>query len=119
MKVFGSDGQKLLPMFSSAADGLKQLREEARALGVSVDESAAKIGTEFIDATARFKSSLTGFGLSIGRQITPFITTAGNAITRFSAAMTRRRSRWRLLQRRRWLGVWFRFWFWRVIPVFR
>lgn len=89
MKVFGSDGQKLLPMFSSGADGLKQMREEARALGVSVDESAAKIGTEFIDATARFKSSLTGFGLSIGRQITPFITTAANAITRFSAAMTR------------------------------
>ena len=31
MKVFGSDGQKLLPLFASGADGLAQMREEARA----------------------------------------------------------------------------------------
>ncbi len=83
MKVFGSDGQRLLPMFNSGAKGLEDMREEARRLGVSIDEQSAKMGAEFVDATTRMKEALTGASLAIARQITPIVTSASNRFAEF------------------------------------
>ncbi|MBQ2040087.1 MAG: hypothetical protein II486_11610, partial [Thermoguttaceae bacterium] len=57
LKIFGAAGQQLLPLFTSGSGGLAAMREEARKLGVSVDESTAKLGAEYTDAMTRVKQS--------------------------------------------------------------
>lgn len=71
MKVFGGDGQKLLPLFAAGADGLAEMREEARQLGVSIDESAAKMGADVNDAMARLSQSFKGLSLTLAKEVTP------------------------------------------------
>lgn len=88
MKVFGGDGQKLLPLFASGADGLAQMREEARALGVSIDPVAAKMGADFTDATTRLKESLKGVGLSIGAALAPALVELFNGVAKVVSSIT-------------------------------
>ena len=88
MKVFGSDGQKLLPLFASGADGLAQMREEARALGVSIDPVAAKMGADFTDATTRLKESLKGVGLTIAQVLAPTFIDAFNGVAKLISSLT-------------------------------
>ncbi len=89
MKVFGSDGQKLLPLFSTGPSGLRELRKEAQELGVSIDEESASMGAAYVDATTRLKESLRGLGLTISRIVTPAITVAVNGISRINTIIIR------------------------------
>lgn len=79
MKVFGGDGQKLLPLFNAGADGLAEMREEARRLGVSVDENAAKMGADLTDAMTRLSQSFKGFALSLAKEVTPTLISFFNS----------------------------------------
>ena len=88
VKVFGESGRRLLPLFAAGSGGLRELREEARALGVSVDETAAKSGAEFADAMLRFKTAVTGAGLALGEVLAPVITEAANRLARLIGAIT-------------------------------
>ena len=88
MKIFGSAGASLLPLFSEGPDGLQQLREEARRLGVSIDAETAKIGAEFTDATTRLKSAFSGVGISLSKLLTPALIEASNSVARIVSAIT-------------------------------
>lgn len=88
MKVFGGDGQKLLPLFASGADGLAEMREEARRLGVSIDEDSAKMGADFTDATTRLQESLKGVGLTLANALTPMLIKAFNGIAEAISSIT-------------------------------
>ena len=88
MKVFGSDGQKLLPLFNAGADGLAEMREEARRLGVSIDEDSAKMGADFTDASTRLKESLKGVGLTIANALTPTLISIFNSVAKIISVVT-------------------------------
>lgn len=88
MKIFGSAGASLLPLFSEGPDGLQKLREEARRLGVSIDAETAKIGAEFTDATTRLKSAFSGVGISLSKLLTPALIEASNSVARIVSAIT-------------------------------
>ena len=80
MKIFGDDGQKLLPLFSSGADGLQAMREEARALGVSMSGEAANGAAEFVDATTRLQTSMRGVALTCAEVLSPLVTKLANGV---------------------------------------
>ena len=88
MKIFGSAGASLLPLFSEGPDGLQKLREEARRLGVSIDAETAKIGAEFTDAATRLKSAFSGVGISLSKLLTPALIEASNSVARIVSAIT-------------------------------
>ena len=88
MKIFGSAGASLLPLFSEGPDGLQKLRQEARRLGVSIDAETAKIGAEFTDATTRLKSAFSGVGISLSKLLTPALIEASNSVARIVSAIT-------------------------------
>lgn len=58
--LFGRSGADLIPMLNAGRDGIGELREEARALGVVIDEESAKKFEEFNDDVRRVKAGLTG-----------------------------------------------------------
>lgn len=88
MKVFGTDGQRLLPLFNAGSDGLRQLRDEARALGATFDEESSKAGADYVDATTRMKESIAGLGHSIAKAFAPAVISGANAFARLIAAIS-------------------------------
>lgn len=82
MKIFGDDGQKLLPLFSSGADGLQAMKEEARALGVSLSGEAAAGGAAFVDATTRLQTAVHGAGLAFAELFAPALTSIANGLSK-------------------------------------
>ncbi len=89
MKIFGDDGQKLLPLFSSGADGLQAMKEDARALGVSLSGEAAAGGAAFVDATTRLQTAVRGAGLAFGELFAPLITETANRLAAAVGAVSR------------------------------
>ena len=88
MKIFGGDGQKLLPLFNSGANGLKDLREEARKLGLSIDDQSAKMGADFVDATTRLKGAVQGAGLAVAKVFNPYVVKAANVLSECTAKVS-------------------------------
>lgn len=76
MKVFGDDGQLLLPLFAEGPDGLRKMREEARELGVSLSADAAANAAEFAETLGRLKSAAQGLSLSLAQTLAPAARTA-------------------------------------------
>lgn len=87
MKVFGGDGQRLLPLFNAGADGIAEMREEARRLGVTIDDSAAKMGADFDDAMSRFSQSLKGMSLTLAKEVTPSLISFFNGAAKAVSAV--------------------------------
>jgi hypothetical protein len=60
MKLFGRAGTQLLPLLNEGADGISKLRQEARELGVVIDNDTAGALEALGDDQDRLKASLTG-----------------------------------------------------------
>ena len=82
LKIFGSAGTSLLPLFAQGPDGLAKLREEARALGVSIDSETATLGANFTDSMTRLRAAVQGLGLAISKLLTPYLIELANAAAR-------------------------------------
>lgn len=72
MELFGGDiGNRLIPVMEGGAAGLREMREEARALGLSLDEEAAEGAVRFQDNLRRIQGVVQGVGHSIGNALIP------------------------------------------------
>lgn len=60
MKVFSDQGADLIPLLNSGRSGLKEMADEARKLGLVLDESAANKAAHFNDMLSTLNASLTG-----------------------------------------------------------
>src|SRR5690606_29375430 len=57
MRLLGKSGSQLLPLMQDGARGIKLLREEAQALGLSISREDADSAAELNDAMGRFTST--------------------------------------------------------------
>jgi hypothetical protein len=71
MDIFGRSGTALLPMIADGAEGIRQLREEARDLGLSIDSDQATAAAELVDAWNRIKRAAKAALFSIGSALAP------------------------------------------------
>jgi hypothetical protein len=77
-EVFGTRaGSELLPML----ENLAALRDQARNLGVTMDDQTAKSAARLDDAFAALKSSVTAIAVAIGAAVAPAVTTLTELIT--------------------------------------
>lgn len=61
MGLFEEEGTKLIPLLNSGKAGLQAMREEARKLGVVMDERTAKASENFNDNLTRLRETFFGF----------------------------------------------------------
>lgn len=71
MKLFDSEGVALLQIVKQDAEALRELRQEANWLGITMSQEAARGAAATTDAFSRMKKSITGILLSVGREIGP------------------------------------------------
>lgn len=80
-KIFGRSGRQLLPLLANGSDGIKELTDEAKELGITLTSEDAKAAAEFTDAMNRLMKSLRAVGTQIAKVITPWLTRLADMFT--------------------------------------
>lgn len=80
MEIFGKSGAKMVPLLNEGADGIAELREEARELGIVLDEDLIKQGAQIDDLASSLKAMWKGIKTSVGAAMFPEILRTGKAI---------------------------------------
>ena len=84
LDVFGRAGADLIPMLNGGSEGLKKMQEEAKALGLEVSTSAAKMAAELKDNMLRLESSVKGIGVTVTTELLPSLIQVTNALVAFA-----------------------------------
>jgi hypothetical protein len=82
--AFGKSGQELILLANEGAEGISNLREEARKYGI-ISEEATRNSEAFLDAQSRLKSAVQGVGIELTEKMIPGITNTINEIADFIA----------------------------------
>ena len=82
MEVFGKTGANLLPMLSSGADGIQELRREANRLGLTMSTQDAKAAEAFGDALSTLWRSLKQIAFMAGATLAPTLKSIAEWFTR-------------------------------------
>jgi phage-related protein len=89
MDIFGRSGTQLLPMMADGAAGLQAMRDQARALGLTISTDTASSAAKLNDALGTMWSSIKALTLNIGAALAPVVTEAANRITAVVASVTK------------------------------
>jgi len=71
MRLFGRSGSEMIPMLNLGKEGIQDLMEEARRLGLVFDEETAQAMERFNDNMTRMKGQLKGLMFFIGEKVIP------------------------------------------------
>ncbi|MFW8566147.1 hypothetical protein [Orrella sp. 11846] len=72
IELFGSQlGQKVLPLLNQGADGMQQMADRARKLGLVLDDEAVKAATEFQNSLDDLGKRFKGLQIQLGQQLIP------------------------------------------------
>ena len=84
MAAFGRRGQEMILMANGGAEGLAELREEARRFGIISNEAAAQ-AEQFSTAQTRVQSALAGVKFQLTSNLMPAMTDGMNRVADFIA----------------------------------
>jgi len=79
-EIFGRAGTRLLPMLDQGAEGIAAMMQEARDLGITMDDDAAEGAAELTDAMTRAQTVLKRVWQTVGQALAPAVTRLANAI---------------------------------------
>jgi hypothetical protein len=71
MEAFGKSGTELLPFIKSFDGNLEELTKQAKELGVTIDDEAARAADEFGDQMDTLNAQLSGVARTIGFAVMP------------------------------------------------
>ena len=85
--IFGRSGTQLLPLLAEGADGIEKLRQEARDLGIVMDQETANKAAKMQDAINSAKQSVNGLAISVGSTLAPAITILATLLSQLPAPL--------------------------------
>ena len=89
-EVFGQRaGPKLLPILQGGAAGLKEMKDEAEALGIVLDQTSADQAAEYNDAMDELRKIISSLGITVGRALVPVLTVLARRVIPFVARAIR------------------------------
>lgn len=71
MEIFGKSGAAMIPMLNMGSQGIKELRDEAIALGVSLESEAGRAAEQFNDNLTRMNTVKKGLANTVMMQLLP------------------------------------------------
>lgn len=74
VQLFGRAAQGLIPFLNSGSQGIAELEERARDLGITVSSDFARQADTFNDTLAEFRAVLQGIGQSLAIELLPTLT---------------------------------------------
>jgi len=83
MRLFDSEGVKMVQLLDEGSDGIAALRDEARELGLVLSVEAAAASEEFTDRQTDMKAALSGVRNTIGAALIPVVSRLTERFTTF------------------------------------
>ena len=83
MKIFDSEGVSLLQTMNSGAAGIRKMREEANALGLTLSKDQVQSAERANDAITKLKGSFSAMSLVLGQELTGSIEGVSGVLTKF------------------------------------
>lgn len=74
IQIFGKAGASMIPMLNQGSEGINKLREEAVALGASLDSDAGRAAEHFNDNLSRLNTAKKGLANTVMMQLLPTLT---------------------------------------------
>ena len=74
MDIFGRAGSELLTVLNAGTDGIKEMREEADAFGLTITQDAADGAALFNDELTRLQHKILGISENLGQALLPTMT---------------------------------------------
>ena len=87
-EAFGKAGYKLLPMLQEGREGIQKLKDEAKRLGLTLDEVAIQQGVKLTDATNRMKQSFAAVQNQIISGLAPSMTAFFDQLAKIAGSIT-------------------------------
>lgn len=81
VELFGRPGLKMVPLLNQGAEGMKELTERAKRLGIIFSGDALQAGEDYQDAMLDIKQSVNGLTFALGVELLPVIKDVTNGIT--------------------------------------
>ena len=81
MDLFGRSGADLLQFLNLGTDGIRELGNEAEALGAVMSTADAQMSEGFLDSLTRLETAFGGLKRSVGTELTPAFTVVVDALT--------------------------------------
>lgn len=83
MDIFGRSGGEMLQVINQGVPAIREMRQEARELGLSFSRDATDKAAEFNDTMTRLQGAVKGTSREIGTAILPELTKLGKQLTDF------------------------------------
>jgi len=80
MQLFGRAGAQMIPMLNQGAEGIRRTRDEARALGLTLDTETGKAAEQFNDNLTRLGSANRGLANAMMRELLPTLNLVTDAM---------------------------------------
>lgn len=87
LAILGKSGASLLPLLQTGSRGIAELREEARALGLTISQKTATDAAKLTDAINRLRKVLTVSLVTIGSVFGPALEAASNTAARLAKGL--------------------------------
>ncbi len=78
-KLLGEAGAKLVPLLQGGASALAEARQEARDLGLVIDEETIKAGDDLGDSMTKLQAVGKSLGATFGREVLPYLQELASA----------------------------------------
>jgi hypothetical protein len=82
-KLFGRSGTDMLPLLRAGTEGIREMREEAKRLGLSLTAAEAVLGEQASDAMDRFAAAVKGVKRAVAVEFLPSLTAGLNALAKW------------------------------------
>ena len=83
MQLFGRSGTQMLPFLNKGADGLKELEDKAKSMGLTLDDAAIDKFKESKVAQREFQATMQGLQVTLGQAFLPVLEGVQNAFREF------------------------------------
>lgn len=87
VKLFGRNGQELLPLLNSSAESIEELRKKAHELGLVMSDEDVNAAVAYTDAMDTMNRTFTAFKNRLASQIMPAITKAMEDLTAYAGKL--------------------------------
>lgn len=77
-EIFGRVGTKMIPLLNEGSDGLAAMTEEARRLGIVIDDETYQSAAAFRDNLTRLKGAFTGVVRLVMQNVLPILVDLSN-----------------------------------------
>ncbi|MBI5260874.1 MAG: hypothetical protein HY852_03530 [Bradyrhizobium sp.] len=81
--LFGKSGADLIPMLNSGKTGLKEMKDEAAALGLTITDRTAKAAEAFNDNLTRLNAAKNGIVMTISARLAPALADISGRFIKF------------------------------------